>query len=177
MTNWGTGFNTGYDTISHYTMQYARVNPGLASETNFWHLEQESSLRIDPITRPTSTGLAHIVAYRANLTLYIPNNLYRDLLPSIRAISDLGSIYTIHLRMAPYVHDPASEYAGFWHLGLDGTLPVVDEDKRAELLLALQLASFAIETIEARPRAIARFEAMYHKDTFHTDNINMFFAA
>jgi hypothetical protein len=177
MTNWGTGFNVGYDTISRYVPQYARVNPGLPSETNFWHLEQESSFRIDPITRPTRTGVQMIVAYKATLTLYIPNNLYLGLVPSIDGIRPAGSIYSIHLRMDRYVYDTADEYFGTWHLGLDGTLPLVDEDKRNELLLALQLASFQIETIEARPRAIARFEAVYHKDTFNADNINMFFAA
>ena len=176
MANWGGGFNVGFESIMHYTLKYARVFAGQPEEVAFWHLEAESSIRLDAIQRATDRGVSRIVGYRATITLYIPVNTYATLLGDMEVLRSAGELTDIQIGMGTAIHDPI-ETSGVWYPDLSGadTPGALSAGDKAETLMGCRLTNYTIETIERRPRGIVTIEAMYSTRLFEDGIRHAFF--
>ncbi len=177
MANWGTGFNTGFESVRHFGLKYVQIFAGEANEVNFWHLEAESSLRIESVVRTAGDGLPRIVAYKLSLTLYIPNNEYNPSAADFEELRASRLLTNVHVGMGSAIHD-INEASGFWFPTLTSGVPTpVDPADIEATLMALRCTNIVMETIERRPRAIVTLEGLYSKRLFESDILPGFFNA
>lgn len=176
MGNWGGSFNGGYTDVHWYTMRYARIFAGEVNEINFWHLEAESSIRIDPISRPTSKGITRIVGFRMVCTLYVPNNEYSERYADLEELRASRQLTNVQIGMGSAVHE-VQENSGFWRPDFGGGEVALDADEKASVVMALACSSILIETVERRPRAIITLEGLYSKRFFEDGFGQAFFHA
>lgn len=150
MSQWGA-FSANFNSVHFHVPTRVQVN---GAGIDFTELEAESSMQIRAVTRKDSFGGERIVAYKMELTLYLPNNRYTDyqadlLLLQNTPLVDLDITFTGFDEAGP--NDDMTLDAG-----LSGSVPA-----RTNTLLSLSCAGWTIETIERRPRIIIPFRAIY----------------
>lgn len=168
MSNWGTTLYSGYTSIRHVGLKYIIVNIDGDNPINFWHLEAESSLRIEAIARPTDQGFQRIVAYKLTATAYVPNNEYALVVHDLDEMRKRGAIASLLIGMGSAVKEP-TESNGFLHATLDQGSPPLEEEDVEATLAGAGLTNVVIETIERRARAVLTFEAYYTTKLFEQD--------
>lgn len=154
MADWGN-FSDTYQSVHFYAPIAVTVN---GTQTTFANLESESSLQIRAVTRKTSRGGSRIVAYVADLTLYIPNNeygLYQEDLLKLQS----ETLVDLDIVWAGY-----REEGGFG-MTMDLGLSTITSQKPTTLM-GLSCEGWTIETVERRPRMIVKFKAIYSKRLF-----------
>lgn len=175
MSNWGSTLYTGYNTIRHVGLKYIIVNIDGENPVNFWHLEAESSVRIEAIARPTDQGFQRVVAYKLTLTAYVPNNEYVLVIHDLEEIRNRGAIESLLIGMGSAVKE-APEANGFLVPTLEQGSTPLDEEIIQATLAGVGLTNIIVETIERRMRAVLTFEAYYTKKLFEQDIASHFFS-
>lgn len=150
MSQWGNYYNS-FESVHFQAPVRVQVN---GAGIDFTELEAESSMQIRAITRKDGLGGERIVAYRMDLTLYLPNNRYTDyqadlLLLQNTPLVDLDITFSDFPEAGP--NDDMTLDAG-----ISGSVPA-----RTNTLLSLSCGGWTIETIERRARIIIPFRAIY----------------
>lgn len=161
MADWGAS-SGGWNSIDHYNIREVIFS---GATMTFYHLEAESSLAIQAVTRDDDRGMKRIVGYRLILTLYIPNNNYKDHLADLEALRTKNPLPDLDVIFSGYDSDPIT---GNPPTALDiGVTGLSSDDKKATLV-GMACTGWNISTIERRPRLILTCEALYSVKLFQS---------
>lgn len=152
--------------------------------TCFMHPELESSFRITPITRKTSQAFDRTIAYKVEVTLYVPHVVYKKYGQTIDydEEDEDASDYLLN-RINELVAMTGDEVGGFqlvlilgvgaWNPGSMATsgIGVSNATDGVSLNLIYMGMNYEIESVEFRPRTILHFSGLFRKTSINSSGV------
>jgi hypothetical protein len=144
---------------------------------HFFQIESESSWRITPVQRPHYQGGQIIIAYKCELTIYIPNNAFQH--QSWKLINRLDKLNNRYIKTQIILgnkeiwdNQPDPQPPWFTYpLDAQLTTKIINATDEMELDFSDNLMfNYEIEQVEFRPRLIIRPSGYIKSPTQVTDS-------